>query len=315
MIPSRCPLPALAFALLTVVPASAGPVDLSVDAPASLAETGSRVRGVDLDALAQALHASGLEMPARIAITLVPDTDPRAASVPSWVVGLARGTSDIVIFPDRIGPYPYDSLESVVRHEIVHLALAARAGDRPLPRWFHEGVAVTLESGWSTRDEVRLLAAALASPDIADINRLFSSEAHLDNTQAYRLSAALVDDIRERYARDAPGAIAAGVAAGASFEAAFYAATGERVEAAADRAWGRYRRLSRWLLAATSPSAVWTLILALAVVGFVARLRRRREQRRRWDDEDDDDGEHGHEGLEGEGEAGRARRSEDDETR
>lgn len=280
---------ALALGLLALFPASAEPVELSIDAPAGLAETASRIRGVDLDALAEALAASGLEMPGRIVVTLVPDRDPRAASLPSWVVGLALGTSDIVIFPDRVGPYPYDSLESVVRHEIVHLALTTRAADRPLPRWFHEGVAVTLESGWHARDEARLLVAALASPDTADIHRLFSSDAHPDNAQAYRLSAALVDDILDRYGRDVPGRIAAGVAAGASFEAAFYAATGERVEAAADRAWGRYRRLSRWLLAATSPSAVWTLILALAFVGFVVRLRRRRERRRLWDDEDEPD--------------------------
>lgn len=265
-------------------------VDLSVEAPASLAPAAGRVRRMDLGGFGGSLAAAGLAMPGRLDITLIPDSDPRASGSPPWIVGLAGGTSHVVIFPDRIGTYPHGSLESVVRHEIVHLALDGRAAGRPLPRWFHEGVATALESGWHTGDEVRLLLAALDPPSVADIHRLFASNAYPDTALAYRLSAALVNEIRDRHGPAVPGAIAAGVAEGASFERAFRAATGEDVEAAADRAWGGYRRISRWLLVATDPAAAWTLILALAAVAFVFRWRRRREQRRRWSSEDDDAG-------------------------
>jgi hypothetical protein len=109
---SRSLLLAFSIGLTAAAPASAAPVELSIDAPAGQAETARRVRGVNFDALAEALVLSGLELPARLTVTLVPDSDPRAASLPAWVVGLALGASDIVIFPDRIGPYPYDSSES-----------------------------------------------------------------------------------------------------------------------------------------------------------------------------------------------------------
>jgi hypothetical protein len=95
-------------------------------------------------------------------------------------VGRAFGAEQIEIFPDRVSSYPHDSLESVVRHEIAHLALAARAGGRPLPRWFHEGVAVSVDRSWNVGTHLRLLLAALHRPAIADVARLFASTARPD---------------------------------------------------------------------------------------------------------------------------------------
>jgi hypothetical protein len=279
----------LLIALLAAARAGAQDPPLIVEASPFLEPAARRVRGLDRAALSRTLSASGLPMPGRIVVTLIPREDPDGRRVPPWIVGLASGTSRIVVFPDRIGGYPYDSLETVVRHEIVHLALNTRADGHPLPRWFHEGVALTLESGWGTRDDMRLLLAALDPPSLADIGRLFASDSQPDSAQAYLLSGALVDDIRRRHGAGIVGAIAGGVAAGGTFEGAFRAATGETVDDAAARAWRGHRRLSRWFPVITSPAAVWTLILALAAVAFGARVRRRRETRRRWEADADDD--------------------------
>lgn len=291
---TRTPTAAAALLLLAfAVPPDARDVTLDVHAPARLSAAAGRLRTTDYSTLRRTLEGAGLRFPSRISATLVATDDERVERIPQWVVGLASGSEHVMIFPERIGPYPYDSLESVMRHEIVHLSLNDRAGGRPLPRWFHEGAAVTLETGWSTRDDLRLLLAALDPPSMADIARLFASDAYPDTTQAYLLSAALVAEIRSRHGSAAIGAIARHVASGLSFDAAFAAATGESVEAAAERAWRGHRRLSRWVPVLTSPSAAWTLIMALAGVAFVVRLRRVRELRRRWDEEED--------GEEGEG--------------
>jgi hypothetical protein len=105
-----------------------------------------------------------------------------------WIVGLASGRRDIVIFPERIGVYPYDSLESVVWHEVVHLALSAQAGDQALPRWFHEGVAMSAEKGWGVTGRVQLLFAAGGSAGLADLERLFNSETQPESATAYLLA-------------------------------------------------------------------------------------------------------------------------------
>jgi hypothetical protein len=276
----------LAVALALPAEAAAQPLDLRIDAPARFERLAERLRRVDPAGLARALGAAGLELPPRVHVTLLAEDDPRAAGAPRWIVARAFGVDTIVIFPARISSYPYDSLESVFLHEVTHLALNARAGGRPLPRWFHEGVAVSVESGWGIGSHARLLIAAARGPAIDDVSRLFYSESQPDTTTAYLLAAALVEDLRDRYGLDVPGRIAAHVARGAPFEDAFRRETGTGVDEAAGRAWRTYRGL-RWLPVVTGAAGLWGWILLLAFVAFAVRLKRRRERRRRWQDEED----------------------------
>ncbi len=275
--------------ILAAAAASAQGGGVTVDAPPALGDAARRIRAIDQARLADQLGRAGLPLPERIRIVLVAEGDPRAVGTPEWIVGLAAGTRNIVVFPGRIGSYPYGSLESVVRHEIVHLALNTRAAGRPLPRWFHEGVAVAVEKGWGQSDEIRLLLAAFDRPSVADLGRLFASDKYPDTSQAYLLAAALVDEVRTRHGDETPGAIAGAVASGLPFETAFFTVTGERTEEVAARAWAGHRWLTRLVPMVTSPSAVWSLILGIATLAFVFTIRRRRAQRHRWEAEPDDE--------------------------
>ena len=258
---------------------------MTVAAPASLEPAARRIRNLDAQPIAEALQRAGLELPPRVHVTLVTRDDPGASNIPAWFAGFAYGVSDIVIFPDRVGSYPYDSLESVLRHELVHLALNARAGGRPLPRWFHEGVAVSVESGRRVGDRFLLTVAAFSGPPLDDVTRLFASNARPDTAEAYLLALALVDDLRRVHGAALPGRVAARVAAGVPFARAFELETGETPARAADRAWRTYRRWTTWLPVATSASALWGLILALAFVAFFVTLSKRARRRRQWDDD------------------------------
>ncbi|HVL66300.1 MAG TPA: hypothetical protein VM364_03435 [Vicinamibacterales bacterium] len=260
--------------------------ELTVDAAPPLASVAQRVEGIRPESLALSLARAGLELPPRVHVTIIGNDDPRAAQMPPWVAGRAFGEERIVIFPQRIPASPYDSLDSLVLHEIVHLALNVRAGGRPLPRWFHEGVAVSVESGWGIGSQVRLLIAAAREPEIAELATLFESDRVPETTTAYLLAAALVEDVRRRHGLEIPGAIAGRVAAGEPFDRAFRSATGETVEQAATRAWRVYRGI-RWLPVLTSGTAMWGAILLLAFLAFVVRLQRRRRKRREWDEEEE----------------------------
>jgi hypothetical protein len=275
------------LALLASVVTTAAGQELIVTAPPSLAPVAARLRSIDRSSLASALASAGLEVPPLVRVSLIGEDDPRAARTPQWVVGLARGTEDVVLFPARVGSYPYESLESVLRHEVVHLALEAQANGRPLPRWFHEGVAVSVETGWNVGGDLRLLLRAAEDPGLADLARLFASDMRFESADAYRLAAALVTDMRERGGAAAPGAIAAHVGRGVGFTQAFAMEVGETPDAAAARVWAGYRRWSAWVPVATSESAVWMFILALAVAAFATRLRKRARQRRQWEEEEE----------------------------
>jgi hypothetical protein len=260
---------------------------ITVEAPPSLESAAARIRAIDQGELQESLVRAGLELPPDITVMLVPEDAPFARDSPRWIVGRAFGARDIAIFPARVTAYPYDSLESVLRHEVVHLALFARAAGRPLPRWFHEGVATSVEAGWGVGDELRLVAAALAGPTIDDVSELFRSPAQPDTTLAYLLATALVNDVRERHGPDLPGRVAARVGAGMSFEQAFAAETGETENAAAAHAWRSYRRWTSWVPAVASASAVWILIMFLAFAAFLVRMRQRVLRRRRWAEEEE----------------------------
>ncbi len=263
---------------------------LTIDTPPSLAPVAERVRRIDRQPLAAALARAGLRVPPQIRVTLIPNSDPRARDIPVWIVGLASGSEDIAIFPERIGvspdSYPYDSLESVVWHEVVHLALAAQAGGGVLPRWFHEGVAMSVEKGWGVTSHVQLLLAAAANPDIADLGRSFNSDTQPEAARAYLLATALVSDIRDRHGQAVPGAIVDRVARGVRFADAFALETGETPDDAAADAWQPYRRWTSWIPVVTSASSVWIGIMVLAMAAFVARLRKRLHRRRQWDQEE-----------------------------
>jgi hypothetical protein len=263
-------------------------LDLTVEAPALLAPAADRVRRMDREQLASALARAGLNTPPQIHVTLIAQSDLRARAIPVWIVGLASGQRDIAIFPERIGSYPYDSLESVVWHEVVHLALTAQAGGRPLPRWFHEGVAMSVEKGWGVTSQVRLLLAIGRSADVADLERLFNVGTQPESASAYLLAAALVSDLRQRHGAAVPGAIVDRVARGAGFAEAFVLETGDTPDETAARAWQIYRRWTSWIPIVTSASSVWIGILVLAGVAYLAVRRQRLRRRRQWDREDVD---------------------------
>ncbi|MBA2305157.1 MAG: hypothetical protein H0W08_21360 [Acidobacteria bacterium] len=259
-------------------------IELTVSASPGLENMAAPVREIEPALLAASLSRAGLALPSRVEIALIGSGDPRARGVPDWVVARAFGTDTIVIYAQRVPSYPYDSFESVVRHEIVHLALNARAGGRPLPRWFHEGVAVSVESAWGLGSQARLLLASARDPGLDDVAMLFAADAAPETTTAYLLSAALIEDVRRRHGLVIPGAIAGRVAQGAAFEVAFRVETGESLDQAAAHAWRVYRGL-RWLPIATGGAGLWGWILVLAVIAFAVRLRRRRQKR--WDDDEE----------------------------
>ena len=74
------------------------------------------------------------------------------AKVPAWAVGVAHSAAGlIVIRADLLAAGQGSSLESVLRHEWVHLAWGTRAGRnrRLLPLWAEEGIAEDLGGGLS----------------------------------------------------------------------------------------------------------------------------------------------------------------------
>lgn len=286
---SRPLLMLIAAALLTAAAASAQqPPTLIIEAPALLEPAARRLESFPRAPLAAIVRQVGLDDPGPpIHVILAGEDSAAAKTVSPATAGYAIGSASlIVVFPDRSPVYPHDSLDDVLRHEVAHVLISRAARGRAVPRWFHEGVAMTAERPWRVADRSRLILELIAGPRLSasEIDRLFESDT--TRPRAYALSAALVRDIIRAHGAAAPAAILNALQASATFDEAIVRAVDRPLREIEREFWDRQRVWTVWVPLLTSTDALWLAMIALAALAFWRRRRRAAEIRRQWDDED-----------------------------
>jgi hypothetical protein len=282
----------LLLLLLLLVPLRAGAVTapkLVVLGPPSLNRVAARVRAIPPERFLDAMRLAGLTDPGPpIQVFLGPEGSDLAAGVPPWVSGYAYGAEGvIVLLPARTPAYPDSSLEELVRHEVAHVLVARAAGGRPLPRWFHEGVAMIAGSSWGLDDRSRLTVTMIGGNQVslAEVEREFSG-GRGSTFNAYAIAGAFVNELLGREGDDAVARILAGVGRGLSFEDAFRGATGSTLADAERSFWRRQTLWYRWVPILTSSVTLWMLITLLAIWAMGKRRARDAALRRMWEEED-----------------------------
>ena len=284
------PAAVLLAALLPVMPAGAAaavdPPVLVVEAPQALAGVARQTRELDTGRLTSIMRLTGLtDAGEPIRVLLAPESAPLARDTPPWVAAFANAAADVVVlFPARIGSYPYGSLETVLFHEVAHILTARAGGGGRIPRWFNEGLASAAERTWGLGARSRFAWEVVAGgrPSATVLEGLFYGSDQ-DVVRAYALSDALVRDLLERYGSDAPARILAAMADGAAFDIALYAVTGYPVEGVMLSFWARHDTWKSWISAAGHPFTQWSLITFLALAAIWSHRRRRRARRRQWE--------------------------------
>ena len=262
---------------------------LTVEAPESLRAVAAQLGRLDIGRLAAVMQLVGLADPGnRIRVALVPEETRLARDAPPWVAAFADPDHDlIVLFPERIGSYPHDTLEVVLHHEVAHVLASRAAGGGRLPRWFNEGLASVAERSWGIGNRSRFLWATLAGgqPTVTALEGLFY-EGEREAARAYVISHALVRDLLRRHGARVVARILAGVAAGAPFDLAFADATGTTVRGAARVFWRTSGGWEEWITFIASPFTLWTMIATLSLAAIWRHRRRRAERRRQWEAEE-----------------------------
>ena len=263
--------------------------DLAVEAPASLRAVADQVRRLDANRLAAVMRLLGLTDPGnRIRVLLVPEESRVARETVPWIAAFADAPHDLVVlFPDRIGAYPHDSLEVVLHHEVAHILAARAAGGGRLPRWFSEGLASVAERSWSIGNRSRFLRATVLAgqPTITDLEGLFGGDAR-STARAYIIAHAIVRDVIRRHGAAVVPRILSRVAAGATFDHAFIDATGTTVGGAARLFWRSAGGWEEWITFLASPFTLWTMITTLSLAAIWRHRLRRAARRRRWEAEE-----------------------------
>lgn len=262
---------------------------LEIEAPSTMAGDRTRLESFDPARLRGVMRLVGLDDPGpAIRVVLASEGSEWARQVPPSTAGFAMGAASVVVlFPSRAPVYPHDTLEDVLHHEISHVLMTRAAGGRPLPRWFHEGVAMAAERNWRLEDQVRLFSELTAVPrtDLDAINALFL-QSDAARTRAYTLAGAFVRDLLRHHGSSAPGGLLARVAEGASFERAFAEVIGQTLDDAEAAFWHRHRFWTTWAPFLTTQTALWMIVTLLALYAIHRRRRQRAAHHKRWAQED-----------------------------
>lgn len=252
-----------------------------------LAGAAERLAAYDRDALRRTAELVGLaDAGPPIPVHLVLEGSGAARLAPGWGLAYAAG-GQVVIIPSRVPGYPYDDLETVLRHEVAHVLIERAAGGGEVPRWFHEGLALYAARGWELADRTRILWATWRGQESAleALDRRFAGGADAAG-RAYAFSAAFVRHLIDRHGRRAPAAILVGVAAGKTFPEAFRDATGESLAEAEADFFRDVDLWNKWVPFITSSTTLWIGVTLLALWAFRRRRRRDAELKARWEAED-----------------------------
>jgi len=266
------------------------PPHLVVEPLPGAAPAGERLRAMDPAQLLPTMRLVGLTQPGPpIRVIVAPEGSGPAKLVPPWISGYALSDKGlIVVMPQRVPNYPDSSLEDLLRHEVAHVLIARASGDRPLPRWFHEGLAMIAGGSWGFDDRSRLTLALLADRPVslAELEERFSG-GQSETNRAYAIAGAFVRDLFERYGPEAAPRLLAGVSKGLTFQQAFLKATGVSLSQAETAFWSRQTFWYRWVPVLTSSITLWLLITMLALWAIRRRRTRDAAQRLIWEEEDE----------------------------
>lgn len=266
------------------------PPRLVVESLPGAAPAAARLRAMDPAQLLTTMRLVGLTRPGPpIRVIVAPEGSGPATLVPSWISGYALSDKGlIVVMPRRVPNYPDSSLEDLLRHEVAHVLIARASGDRPLPRWFHEGLAMIAGGSWGFDDRSRLTLALLADRPVslAELEERFSG-GQAETNRAYAVAGAFVRDLYDRYGPEAAPRLLAGVSRGRSFEEAFREATGATLARAEATFWSRQTFWYRWVPVLTSSITLWLLITLLALWAIRHRRARDAAQRLIWEEEEE----------------------------
>lgn len=264
---------------------------VSFDAPDALRSVAAQLRTVQDRSLSTALGAAGLSRPGGpIRVLLAPEDSRLAAQAPPWVVGYASGANGlIVILVERVPSYPYDSVESVLTHELVHVLVARAARGRAVPRWFDEGLATAAADPWDLEDRARLVFAMVGAEGITrhELSELFAQGPGAAR-RAYVLSAAFVASMIDAWGPGFPGRLLALVGEEVSFSDAFTRLTSTTLDDFEDAFWASQRWWNHWVPLLTSSTMLWAAMTMLVFYAFRRRRQQARAIQERWRSEDDD---------------------------
>jgi len=262
---------------------------LIVEGPPALSSTTDRLQQFDISRIQSIMNLVGINhLREPIRVIVAPEQSEWARQVPMWVSGYAISQQHlIVILPERVVGYPYDSLESLFAHEIAHIVIGQAAGGQSVPRWFDEGLAMVAAQSWDIEDRARL-AWAMVMEEPTTLSNL-DQHFHQDRAsaqRAYVLSHALVRYGIQQFGDEWPQQLLASLKQGVSFHDAFLRTSAQSLKHVQIDFWDAQTLWRNWIPIFTSSVALWLGILGLALYVFKKQRQRAEALQQEWKEEE-----------------------------
>jgi len=290
----RFPPLSLIFVLLAVMaaPVHAGelPTDwerfestyITVHAPRGSTRAGERF-AADADRVMEDLLAlTDQEAPQAHLHAYLPRTRDSFASIqpgepPAWAAGTAYPDKGLVFV--LLSTSGEKTPRHVFTHEVAHVVLHWRFGEREPPRWLDEGLAQVAAGEFDLRTGATLTRAAVGGGliPLSSLTRRFPSDP-IRARIAYAQSRDFLLYLRHGYGDEAVARVVAEMADGATADQALSLATG-RSFADLEAAWAsRLKRRYGWLPVLGGSGTFWSLAAVLLVAGWARRRRIRKRK-------------------------------------
>lgn len=232
------------------------------------------------------LQPGRLAMIRPVTITYCASTDPvgRASGLPEWGGGGTRSGDEIVVFTDA-KPFLQMNAEQTTIHELVHASIIQITENTPLPRWFHEGVAMTL-AGEIAFNELFVIARASAFGGLAayssidSVNYFSQSRAELMYAQSHQAVLFMV----QTYGLSSLGDLCVATRKTGSFESAVVQVIGITKEQLLIAFKNDLAKRYGLLFFAGDDTIVWVGIVILFMVAFGITLWRNKKKKQKMEE-------------------------------
>jgi len=204
--------------------------------------------------------------------------------VPDWGAGCAFPDRGVIVLRNPVTVPDPLHMEDVVVHEIGHVAAGRVLSGVHVPRWFHEGIAMTLAGEWRL-PRSSVLAGASASGGLIPLDELavgFPAGA-ADAMLAYSESFYAVRFLMEEAGSATPAEVLFGIAAAGSFEDGVAALSGRTLRVFERDALASFRGRFGWGVFLSRWNVLFVVLALLLLAGGAVRLARSRRLLREWE--------------------------------
>lgn len=206
---------------------------------------------------------------------------------PKWSEGIAIPENKLIII--KANNRGSDPRKTAI-HELTHILLNGAVNNRPIPRWFNEGLAIFYSNEKEFASSSLVSKALLTNSIISlnDIDKVLTfnqSKAQL----AYQESYLAVNFLIEKFGVNHIKKVVQALSLEQDADQAFLNAIGMDLWDF-ELEWLKYiKHKHRWHFLVDFDIYLWILILLLFIIGFIIIRRRNRQTLKRWEREEEPD--------------------------